>query len=41
LRDAGVVLGQTNDAVFRHTVDAAGRKKTAFRKAASGARRTA
>ena len=33
LREAGVVLGQTGDAVFRHTVDAAGRKKTAFRKA--------
>ena len=33
LREGGVVLGQTGDAVFRHTVDAAGRKKTAFRKA--------
>jgi type IV secretion system protein VirD4 len=33
LREAGVVLGQTSDAVFRHTVDAAGRTKTVFRKA--------
>ena len=32
LRDAGVVLGQTGDAVFRHSVDAAGRTKTLFRK---------
>ena len=33
LREAGVVLGQTSDAVFRHTVDAAGRTQTVFRKA--------
>ncbi len=33
LREAGVVLGQTGDAVFRHTVDAAGRTQTTFRKA--------
>jgi type IV secretion system protein VirD4 len=33
LRETGVVLGQTNDAVFRHTVDAAGRTQTVLRKA--------
>ena len=32
LREAGVILGQTGDAVFRHTVDTAGRTKTLFRK---------
>jgi type IV secretion system protein VirD4 len=33
LRETGVVVGQTNDAVFRHTVDAAGRTRTGLRKA--------
>jgi type IV secretion system protein VirD4 len=33
LRETGVVLGQTNDAVFRHTIDAAGRTQTVLRKA--------
>jgi type IV secretion system protein VirD4 len=33
LREAGVVLGQTNDAVFRHTINAVGRTRTVLRKA--------
>jgi len=33
LREAGVVLGQTNDAVFQTRVDARGRTKLTFRKA--------
>jgi type IV secretion system protein VirD4 len=33
LGEAGVVLGQTNDAAFRHTVDASGRTQTVLRNA--------